>query len=121
MHATIQKPLDEIIGYLKPGEKVFVVGCGNCAAKCHSGGEPETEEMAERLRQKGIPVEKILKSKQDNILKLEDHLKGRVYGQDESLHEIAETLISSHAGLSDNSRPLGSFLLKGPSGVGKTD
>ncbi|MFT6071289.1 MAG: ATP-dependent Clp protease ATP-binding subunit ClpB [Bacteriovoracaceae bacterium] len=72
-------------------------------------------------RQKGIPVEKILKSKQDNILKLEAALKERVFGQESSLHEIAETLISSHAGLSDESRPLGSFLLKGPSGVGKTE
>ena len=56
MHATIQKPIDEILGYLKPGERVFVVGCGNCAAKCHSGGELETEEMAERLKQKGVSV-----------------------------------------------------------------
>lgn len=56
MHATIQKPLDDIISHLKPGEKVFVVGCGNCAAKCHSGGEPETKEMAERLRRRGIEV-----------------------------------------------------------------
>ena len=56
MHATIQKHLDEIISYLGSGEKVFVVGCGNCAAKCHSGGEPETEEMAERLKQRGVNV-----------------------------------------------------------------
>ena len=59
-------------------------------------------------------IKKILKSKQDNILKLEDHLKHRVFGQDNPLHEIAETLISSHAGLSDNTRPLGSFLFLGP-------
>lgn len=72
-------------------------------------------------RQKGIPVEKILKNKQDNILKLEEQLKNRVLGQEDSLKEIAETLISSHAGLSDETRPLGSFLLKGPSGVGKTE
>lgn len=72
-------------------------------------------------RQKGIPVEKILKSRQDNILKLEEGLKARVFGQETPLHEIAETLISSHAGLADESRPLGSFLLKGPSGVGKTE
>ena len=39
MHATIQKQIDEIVGYLRQGEKVFVVGCGNCAMKCHSGGE----------------------------------------------------------------------------------
>ena len=72
-------------------------------------------------RQKGIPVEKILKSKQDNILELESFLKSRVYGQDQSLHEIAEVLVTAHAGLSDPTRPLGSFLLKGPSGVGKTE
>ena len=56
MHATIQKPIDEILEYFKPDERVFVVGCGNCAAKCHSGGEPETKEMAERLKQRGISV-----------------------------------------------------------------
>ncbi|MEJ2738918.1 MAG: methylenetetrahydrofolate reductase C-terminal domain-containing protein [Dehalococcoidia bacterium] len=56
MHATIQKPIDEIIAYIKPGEKVFVVGCGNCAAKCHSGGEAETKAMAERLARRGIDV-----------------------------------------------------------------
>ncbi|WP_127716013.1 ATP-dependent Clp protease ATP-binding subunit [Halobacteriovorax sp. HLS] len=72
-------------------------------------------------RLKGIPLEKILKTKQDNILKIEDYLNSRVYGQQKALHEVSETLISSHAGLSDPSRPLGSFLLVGPSGVGKTE
>lgn len=56
MHATIQKPLDEIIGYFKPGERVFVVGCGNCASKCKSGGEEESREMAERLAAKGVTI-----------------------------------------------------------------
>ncbi|PIK15542.1 AAA family ATPase [Halobacteriovorax sp. JY17] len=72
-------------------------------------------------RQKGIPVEKILKSKQENILKVEEFLRAKVFGQEEALHEISETLIASHAGLSDPSRPLGSFLFIGPSGVGKTE
>lgn len=72
-------------------------------------------------RQKGIPVEKILKSKQEQILELETYLKSKVYGQDSALHEIAEVLVTAHAGLSDPTRPLGSFLLKGPSGVGKTE
>tara|TARA_R110000868_G_scaffold61524_5_gene187004 strand:- start:3662 stop:6028 length:2367 start_codon:yes stop_codon:yes gene_type:complete len=72
-------------------------------------------------RQTGIPVDKILKTRQENILELEAKLKNRVFGQDAALHEIAETLISSHAGLTDGKRPLGSFLLKGPSGVGKTE
>ena len=56
MHATIQKPIEEIVSFIKPGEKVFVVGCNNCAWKCHSGGEPETKEMAERLRRKGVEI-----------------------------------------------------------------
>jgi hypothetical protein len=56
VHATIQKPLDEILAMIGEGEKVFVIGCNNCAAKCHSGGEPETEEMARRLRANGVEV-----------------------------------------------------------------
>lgn len=56
MHATIQKPLSEIMSYLEDGEKVFVIGCGNCAAKAHSGGEPETIAMKERLEARGVTV-----------------------------------------------------------------
>jgi ATP-dependent Clp protease ATP-binding subunit ClpB len=72
-------------------------------------------------RQTGIPLEKILKSKQDAILNLESFLNKRVFGQKEAIHEISETLIASYAGLSDETRPLGSFLLLGPTGVGKTE
>jgi len=56
MHATIQKPLEEIIGQLGEGQKVFVVGCGNCAAKCKSGGDAEAEAMQARLEAKGVHV-----------------------------------------------------------------
>ncbi len=56
MHATIQKPIDEIIGYLKNGEKVFIVGCGNCAEKCRSGGEEQVQDMIRRLKEKGVEV-----------------------------------------------------------------
>ncbi|MFC1782397.1 methylenetetrahydrofolate reductase C-terminal domain-containing protein [Planctomycetota bacterium] len=56
MHATIQKPMDEILSFLRPGEKVYVFGCSNCAMKCRSGGPEETERMVERLRQKGVKV-----------------------------------------------------------------
>jgi len=56
MHATIQKPLDEIVRFLKGREKVFVVGCGNCAEKYRSGGEKQTKEMKERLGGRGIEV-----------------------------------------------------------------
>ena len=48
-------------------------------------------------------------------------MKKRVFGQDTSLHEISETLLASYAGLTDETKPLGTFLLKGPTGVGKTE
>jgi len=56
VHATIQKSMDDIVAQLGPEERVFVVGCGNCANKCHSGGETESREMAERLAQRGVKV-----------------------------------------------------------------
>lgn len=56
MHATIQKSLDEITGCLKEGEKVFVVGCGNCAEKCRSGGLEQAKDMKDRLEKRGVKV-----------------------------------------------------------------
>ncbi len=72
-------------------------------------------------RATGVPVERVLRSNQEKLLELESYLTYRVLGQDEALKEISDTLIAAHAGLSDQSRPLGSFLLMGPSGVGKTE
>lgn len=84
--------------------------------------ELTTEHIASVIaRHTGIPVEKILKSKQESLLELEAKLSERVFGQKESLHELSETLLTSYAGLTDETRPLGSFLLKGPTGVGKTE
>lgn len=56
MHATIQKKIEEIVKHIQPDENVFVVGCNNCAWKCHSGGEVETQKMAERLSERGVHV-----------------------------------------------------------------
>lgn len=82
----------------------------------------QTEHVAGVIsRQTGIPSEKILKNKQEEILGIENFLNTRVYGQLEPIHEISETLIAAHAGLTEITRPLGSFLLLGPSGVGKTE
>ncbi len=72
-------------------------------------------------RQTGIPEQKILKEKQEHILDIENYLNQRVFGQEDALHEISETLMASFAGLSDQTRPMGSFLLMGPTGVGKTE
>ncbi|MFQ5560228.1 MAG: AAA family ATPase, partial [Nitrospinota bacterium] len=80
---------------------------------------PNVAEVVSRST--GVPVERILRSQQQNILDLEPHLKENIVGQEKALTEIAETLIASHAGLSNQNRPMGAFLLMGPSGVGKTE
>jgi len=56
MHATIQKSLEEVVKNIKEQEKVFVVGCGNCAEKCKSGGEQQCKEMKECLESKNVQV-----------------------------------------------------------------
>ena len=72
-------------------------------------------------RATGIPKQRILASQQQNILQIYSQLRQVVFGQDQALQEISEVLITTHAGLGDESRPMGSFLLLGPSGVGKTE
>jgi len=56
MHATIQKPFKEILGMLEAEDRVFIIGCGNCARKCQSGGEPEVAAMKERLEKAGKTI-----------------------------------------------------------------
>jgi len=69
----------------------------------------------------GIPVSKMLGEERDRLLHLEDHLRKRVVGQDDALSAIAKAVRRSRSGLQDPNRPLGSFLMLGPSGVGKTE
>lgn len=89
---------------------------------CHNAWELDETNVAQVIsRHTGIPVEKILRAKQEYILEIEDQLNARVFGQQEAIHEISEALIAAHAGLNDETRPMASFLLKGPSGVGKTE
>jgi ATP-dependent Clp protease ATP-binding subunit ClpB len=69
----------------------------------------------------GIPVSKLTLSESQKILTLKDELEKRVIGQDEALTQISDAIIRSRAGLSDQNRPIGSFLFLGPTGVGKTE
>lgn len=69
----------------------------------------------------GIPVGKMLKNEIQTVLRLKDLLAERVIGQDHALHAIAQRIQTSRAGLDDPRRPVGVFLLVGPSGVGKTE
>ena len=69
----------------------------------------------------GIPVGKMLKDEVGIVLKLEEHLGRRVIGQDHALAAIAQRIRTSRASLDDPNKPVGVFLLVGPSGVGKTE
>jgi len=69
----------------------------------------------------GIPVNKMLQSDKARILGVEDELKRRVIGQDQALKAISRAIKRNKAGLSDQSRPIGSFMFLGPTGVGKTE
>jgi len=69
----------------------------------------------------GIPVDKMLEGERDKLLKMEDHLRRRVIGQDEAITAVANAVRRARAGLQDPNRPIGSFLFLGPTGVGKTE
>lgn len=69
----------------------------------------------------GIPVAKMMQGEREKFLKLEEVLHRRVVGQDEALSSVADAIRRNRSGLSDPSRPLGSFLFVGPTGVGKTE
>ena len=80
------------------------------------------EEIAEVVSKwTGVPVSKMLEGERDKLLRMEDALHERVIGQDEAVVAVANAVRRSRAGLSDPSRPNGSFLFLGPTGVGKTE
>ena len=69
----------------------------------------------------GIPVGKMLKDEISTVLQLESHLQARVIGQDHAMRAISERIRTARAGMDDPAKPVGVFLLVGPSGVGKTE
>ena len=99
--------------------------------KAQSGEQPEatllrnkvTEtEIAEVVaRSTGIPVARMLEGERDKLLRMEQVLAARVVGQDEAVKAVSHAVRRTRAGLTDPSRPSGSFLFLGPTGVGKTE
>ncbi|MFD1486276.1 ATP-dependent chaperone ClpB [Lacticaseibacillus baoqingensis] len=81
----------------------------------------ENEIAAVISRQTGIPVAKLVQGDREKLLHLADNLHARVIGQDPAVAAVADAVLRSRAGLQDPSRPLGSFLFLGPTGVGKTE
>ncbi len=82
-----------------------------------------TEEEIARIvaRWTGIPVSKLMEGEREKLLGMEDILHQRVIGQDEAVTKVSEAILRSRAGIQDESRPIGSFLFLGPTGVGKTE
>ena len=69
----------------------------------------------------GIPVNRLMESERQKLLRLEGHLHKRVIGQDEAVSAVAAAIRRARAGMNDPGRPIGSFLFMGPTGVGKTE
>ncbi len=80
------------------------------------------EEIAKIIsRWTGIPVSKLTESERNKTLHLDEELHKRVIGQDEGVTKVTEAIIRSKAGIKDPTKPIGSFLFLGPTGVGKTE
>jgi len=84
--------------------------------------EVTDEDIAEIISNwTGIAVTKLLQTEVDKLLRMEEHLSARVKGQENAIRSLSETIRRAKAGLNPISRPLGSFLFLGPTGVGKTE
>ncbi|MBD3248132.1 AAA family ATPase, partial [Candidatus Falkowbacteria bacterium] len=84
--------------------------------------EIDAEDIAKVIsRWTGIPVSKMLESEMKKLVHTEEELKKRVVGQDDAIGAVANALRRSRAGISEEDKPIGSFLFVGPTGVGKTE
>jgi len=81
-----------------------------------------SEEIAEVVsRWSGVPVTRLVEGEREKLLRLDDTLHRRVIGQDEAVQRVADAVLRARAGIQDETRPVGSFLFLGPTGVGKTE
>ncbi|HEX3242520.1 MAG TPA: ATP-dependent chaperone ClpB [Solirubrobacterales bacterium] len=92
-----------------------------------AGGSMLSDEVTEEdvaqvvAKWTGIPVSRLMEGEVEKLIQMEERLHERVIGQDEAIAAVSNALRRSRAGLSDPSRPIGSFLFLGPTGVGKTE
>jgi len=82
----------------------------------------DVNDIAEVVHQwTGIPVNQMMETESQKLLHMEERLHERIIGQDEAIHAISDAIRRARSGLKDPSRPIGSFIFIGPSGVGKTE
>ncbi len=106
----LQRELEEEENKIKTGELKLV----------HEAVD-EDEIATIVSRWTGIPVAKLTQGEREKILHLDEQLHQRVIGQDEAVEKVADAIIRSKAGIKDPTKPIGSFLFLGPTGVGKTE
>lgn len=109
---TIQKEMDEKSQELAKAQK-------NGGFLKEEVGEDEIAAVVSRWT--GIPVQKMLQSESDRLLHMEDAIKQRIVSQHEAISAVCQAIRRNRAGLSDERKPMGSFLFLGPTGVGKTE
>lgn len=109
--ATLEKDLNERNEALESGDTPRMV-------KEEVGPDDVAQVIAKWT---GIPVSKLLEGEREKLLKLSEILHERVIGQDEAVQAVADAVLRARAGLKDPSRPIGSFIFLGPTGVGKTE
>ncbi len=120
--------------YTRAGELAYVVipDLERQLKQAENGGQSSTNTLLNEVvrdsdiaaivsRWTGVPVDKMLQGERDKLLKMEDHLRRRVVGQDEAVVAVSNAVRRARAGLQDPNRPVGSFLFLGPTGVGKTE
>jgi len=84
--------------------------------------EVDDEDIAEIVSKwTGIPVNKLVESEMEKLLRMEDYLHKRLIGQDEAVNVVSDSIRRARSGLKDAKRPIGTFLFLGPTGVGKTE
>ncbi len=82
----------------------------------------DVDDIAEVVHQwTGIPLSQMMESEAEKLLHMEERLHERIIGQDEAIHAVSDAIRRGRSGLKDPSRPIGSFIFIGPSGVGKTE
>ncbi|MBN1387391.1 MAG: ATP-dependent chaperone ClpB [Bacteroidales bacterium] len=107
--SKLKKAIDKLQNFDKEGKRLV-------------REEITSEDIAEIVsRWTGIPVTRMLQSEKEKLLMIEDEIHKRVVGQDEAIEAVASAIRRSRTGLSDENRPVGSFLFLGTTGVGKTE
>jgi ATP-dependent Clp protease ATP-binding subunit ClpB len=116
---------------LKYGKLPQLIADLECEEKLAESGAHETTYLHDRVSEEeiarivarwtGIPVSRLMEGERDKLLRLPEILHQRVIGQDEAVDRVSDAILRSRAGIQDPSRPIGSFLFLGPTGVGKTE